>query len=89
MAADTAAASSKRDCANEPRYSFTDFDSTIAVDVAGTSNDAIATAGLPCGSSHVSSNAVQTSAPVKGSAPAMPISSRCGARGTGNSSFAS
>ena len=30
-------ASAKRVCANEPRYSFTDFDSTIAGEVAGTS----------------------------------------------------
>ena len=55
----------------------------------GTENVAMATLGLPFGSSHDNSYAVQTSAPVKGRAPSIPISLRCGARGTGRSSVGS
>src|SRR5437899_11534181 len=73
------------DCANEPRYSFIDFDSTIDGDSAGTSIVAMAIAGLPRGSREVTSYAVQTSRPENGSEPVSPSAARCGARGTMNS----
>jgi len=85
----TASRLSKRLLLKLLRYSLNDLLSMMCGVSQGMVKCASATWGLPRAFSHDSSNAVHRSAPKKGRAPEMPISSRLPLRGMGNSRLGS
>src|SRR5690606_23593342 len=89
MRACTSSVLSKRIALKELRYSLNDLDSTRFGESAGTTNVAVATTGLPRGSSHDSSYACQRSWPVNGSSAPSPSAARPSLRGIANSNPAS